>query len=59
MGTFTARLKAQKLIAAESIDALEGEVDAEVREAIAFAESGSWEPVEDLLRNVYTPQITP
>jgi TPP-dependent pyruvate/acetoin dehydrogenase alpha subunit len=33
---------------------LEAEVAAEVAEAVAFAESGPWEPVEDLLRDVYT-----
>ena len=35
--------------------ALEAEVAAEVAEAVAFAEGGPWEPVEDLLKDVYTP----
>ena len=33
---------------------LEREVATEVDEAIAFAEAGTWEPVEDLLRFVYS-----
>jgi pyruvate dehydrogenase E1 component alpha subunit len=38
----------------ESADAdrLENEVAAEVREAVAFAEAGTWEPVEDLAKDV-------
>jgi pyruvate dehydrogenase E1 component alpha subunit len=31
---------------------IEAEVAAEVADAVAFAEAGSWEPVEDLLRFV-------
>ena len=30
---------------------------AEVAEAMAFAEAGAWEPVEDLLRDVHTPGV--
>ena len=36
------------------IAALEDEVAEEVAEAVELAESGSWEPVEDLLKHVYT-----
>jgi pyruvate dehydrogenase E1 component alpha subunit len=28
---------------------------AEVERAVAFAEAGAWEPVEDLLKDVYAP----
>ena len=34
--------------------ALEKDVAAEVAEAVAFAEAGPWEPVEDLTKDVYT-----
>lgn len=34
--------------------ALEAEVEAEVEAAVAFAETGTWEPVEQLTRDVYT-----
>jgi len=36
----------------EDFVAIEGEVEKEVAEAVAFAEAGSWEPVEDLLKDV-------
>jgi len=35
--------------------ALEAEVAAEIEAAIAFAEQSSWEPIEDLTRDVYAP----
>jgi pyruvate dehydrogenase E1 component beta subunit/2-oxoisovalerate dehydrogenase E1 component len=35
--------------------ALDAAVAAEVDAAVAFAEAGGWEPVEDLTRDVYTP----
>ena len=35
--------------------ALEAEIAAEIEGAIAFAEQGSWEPIEDLTRDVYAP----
>jgi pyruvate dehydrogenase E1 component alpha subunit len=53
--TFSARLKAQgDLTEAQFLD-LDREVMREVAEAVAFAEAGTWEPVEDLARDVYTP----
>jgi 2-oxoisovalerate dehydrogenase E1 component len=36
-----------------------GRVDAEIAEAVAFAEAGTWEPVEDLTRHVLGPQPAP
>ena len=33
---------------------IEREVAAEIDEAVAFAEAGTWEPVEDLTRFVYS-----
>ena len=33
---------------------LEKEIEKEIAEAVAFAEAGSWEPIEDLCRDVYT-----
>ena len=37
----------------DDIAAIEAEVAAEIDEAVAFAEAGAWEPVEDLTRDVY------
>ncbi|RPJ47052.1 MAG: pyruvate dehydrogenase (acetyl-transferring) E1 component subunit alpha [Betaproteobacteria bacterium] len=36
--------------------AMEAEVAAEIAAAVAYAEAGSWEPVEFLARDVYTPR---
>ncbi|HBK04470.1 MAG TPA: pyruvate dehydrogenase (acetyl-transferring) E1 component subunit alpha [Acetobacteraceae bacterium] len=38
------------LLHADEIDHIEGEIAAEVDAAVAFAEAGTWEPVEDLER---------
>jgi len=38
------------------VKGIEAEVAAEVAEAVAFAEAGSWEPVGTLLQDVYTPK---
>jgi pyruvate dehydrogenase E1 component alpha subunit len=52
--TFSARLKAQgDLTEAQFLD-LDRAVMAEVDQAVALAEAGTWEPVEDLARDVYT-----
>jgi pyruvate dehydrogenase E1 component alpha subunit len=50
--TFTARLKAEGKLTEERFLALDAEVAKEVEEAVAFAEAGSWEPVEDLTKDV-------
>lgn len=53
--TFTARLKAEGNLSDVEEAALEQGVAAEIAEAVAFAEAGDWEPVADLLKDVYTP----
>lgn len=52
---FTARLREDGLLDAAAEAELEREVAAEVAGSVAFAEAGPWEPVEDLLEDVYTP----
>ena len=42
------------LLAADERAALQRQVDAEVKAAIEFAEAGTWEPAEQLTRDVYT-----
>jgi pyruvate dehydrogenase E1 component alpha subunit/2-oxoisovalerate dehydrogenase E1 component len=37
---------------------MEEVIKTEIGEAVAFAEAGSWEPVEDLMKDVYTMQAT-
>jgi TPP-dependent pyruvate/acetoin dehydrogenase alpha subunit len=51
---FAACLRAWGLLADTDLAALEKDVAAEVAEAVAFAEAGPWEPVEDLTKDVYT-----
>jgi pyruvate dehydrogenase E1 component alpha subunit len=53
--TFTARLKAQGDLTEEQFLALDEAVMAEVERAVEFAEAGTWEPVEDLLKGVTAP----
>jgi len=56
--TFTAHAKSAGLLDDEALAALESEVAREVESAVAFAEAGTWEPVADLARDVYTPAGT-
>ncbi|KAA6186004.1 pyruvate dehydrogenase (acetyl-transferring) E1 component subunit alpha [Thiohalocapsa marina] len=44
------------MLSAAEVEHLEAEVAEEVAAAVAFAEAGQWEPVEDLARDVYTEQ---
>ena len=53
--TFSARLKAQGMLAESGFLEIERAAIEEVETAVAFAEAGTWEPVEDLTRDVYTP----
>jgi pyruvate dehydrogenase E1 component alpha subunit len=46
-------LQANHMIHPEEVARIEAEVDAEITEAVAFAEAGTWEPVEQLARFVY------
>ena len=57
--TFSARLKAQGLITEEDFLALDRAAAEEVDAAVAFAEAGHWEAVEDLTRDVHTPGVQP
>jgi pyruvate dehydrogenase E1 component alpha subunit len=51
---WSARLKAEGLLDDAELARIEAEADAEVARAVDFAEAGSFEPVEELLRHVYT-----
>jgi pyruvate dehydrogenase E1 component alpha subunit len=50
--TFTARLKAQGLLTEEQFLAIDAAAQAEVDDAVAYAEAGTWEPVESLGRDL-------
>lgn len=38
------------------LEGIEGQVAAEIEHSVAFAESGHWEPVAELTRDVYAPE---
>ncbi|WER50929.1 pyruvate dehydrogenase (acetyl-transferring) E1 component subunit alpha [Cupriavidus sp. WKF15] len=54
--TFSARLKAEGKLAEDEFLALDAAACAEVERADAFAEAGTWEPVGDLLKDVYSSE---
>ncbi len=47
-------LREAGLLSAQELASLETEVAAEVDASVAFAEAGTWEPVADLTRFVYS-----
>ena len=53
--TFSARLKAQGDLTEEEFLELDRAAMAEVQRSVDFAEAGTWEPVADLSKDVYTP----
>jgi pyruvate dehydrogenase E1 component alpha subunit len=57
--TFSARLKAQDQLTEEEFLALDAQAQAEVDAAVAFAEAGTWESTDSLLRDVHTTAETP
>jgi pyruvate dehydrogenase E1 component alpha subunit len=56
IATFVARLRDWALLTDADLDTLEAAVAAEIDAAVAEAEGGAWEPVEDLLKDVHTPR---
>ena len=54
--TFGRRLKDWGIISDKDMDELNKKIDAEIKDAVAFAEAGACEPVEDLMRFVYSQQ---
>lgn len=52
--TFQERLREQGILTDTDLSQIEEEVAAEVARAVAFAEAGTWEPIEDLTKYVYS-----
>jgi TPP-dependent pyruvate/acetoin dehydrogenase alpha subunit len=50
-----AKLEAAGVLADGVVAATAAAVEKEIAQAAAFAESGTWEPVDQLTRDVYTP----
>ena len=53
---YVARLREAAVLTDGDLSAVEAKIAAEIDEAVAFAESGEWEPLQDLTKDVYTPQ---
>jgi pyruvate dehydrogenase E1 component alpha subunit len=51
---FTALVLQQQLLTEQDIQAVEKRVKTAIEEAVDFAEKGSWEPIEDLTKFVYS-----
>lgn len=58
IAVWQATLRQQGLLDGAELAAMEANIAARVQEAVAFAEQGAWEPVDELLKDVYTP-VTP
>jgi pyruvate dehydrogenase E1 component alpha subunit len=56
---FQKQLIARGLLTDDDLKEFEDRVAAEVGDAVAFAEAGTWEPVEDLTRFVYSERTRP
>ncbi|MBL6448076.1 pyruvate dehydrogenase (acetyl-transferring) E1 component subunit alpha [Fulvivirga sp. 29W222] len=52
--TFTDQLLKQGLITEKQIKTMDKEIEKEIDEAVDYAEAGTWEPVEDLEKYVYS-----
>ena len=52
--TFQARMQEQGLLSEDDLKHIEEDVGAEILKAIEFAEAGTWEPVEELTKYVYS-----
>jgi len=51
---FIARLRGWKMLTEAELSSIESSVAKEIDEAVAFADEGEWEPIEDLMKDVYT-----
>jgi pyruvate dehydrogenase E1 component alpha subunit len=56
---FKGWLEANHMIHPDDESRIEAEVGAEIAQAVAFAEAGTWEPVEQLTRFVHADSATP
>jgi TPP-dependent pyruvate/acetoin dehydrogenase alpha subunit len=48
---FSQQLQEWEILSDAKLAEMEGAVAAEIGEAVAFAEAGDWEPVEDLMKD--------
>jgi pyruvate dehydrogenase E1 component alpha subunit/2-oxoisovalerate dehydrogenase E1 component len=53
---FAGKLREHNMLTDAGWNELEQQIAEELTDAVAFAEAGPWEPVEDLTKDVYTPR---
>jgi pyruvate dehydrogenase E1 component alpha subunit len=58
IATFIQGLKERYLLSDDDVEAIERAVARDIADAVAFAEAGTWEPVEELGRFVYSERRT-
>jgi pyruvate dehydrogenase E1 component alpha subunit len=56
IASFEQYLRGNGLLHDADVEKTEAAIAAEIAEAVAFAETGPWEPIEDLRKDVYTPR---
>src|SRR6185295_2544188 len=56
---FQGWLQTNHMVHQDDVSRIEAEVDAEIAQAVAFAEAGTWEPVEQLTRFTYADRAVP
>ena len=56
---FQGWLQTNNIIHPEDVSRIEADIDAEITAAVAFAEAGTWEPVEQLTRFTYAESAMP
>jgi pyruvate dehydrogenase E1 component alpha subunit len=52
-------LETNHIVHPEEVQHIEAEAEAEIAEAVAFAEAGTWEPIEQLTRFTYAESVAP
>ena len=57
IATYSATLRDRGMLDDPTLATMESEAAAEIGDAVAFAEDGSWEPVETLTRWVYSAEV--
>ena len=55
IASFEQSLRVNALLHDADIEKMETAIATEIAEAVAFAETGEWEPIEDLAKDLYTP----
>lgn len=59
IASFTEKAKSEHWLSDEDLGQIERDIDAEIDDAVAYAEAGTLEPVADLEMDVYARQVMP